>query len=138
MNGSKTMDYKETMLNGSDWGRDELISKYAEYDFPYINIGAEVDVTGLHAFAKENGISFYCAMIYCAISAVPWIHFTHVVRTIKKSGKDSVPRITWGRYDADAAGRLMMPVSVQVHHALMDGYHVGMFYKNLEKELGRF
>ena len=29
----------------------------------------------------------------------------------------------------------MMPISVEVHHALMDGLHVGRFFSQLEEAL---
>jgi chloramphenicol O-acetyltransferase type A len=29
-----------------------------------------------------------------------------------------------------------MPVSVNVHHALADGYHVGLFLQEFERRLG--
>ncbi len=46
------------------WPRKPLIEKYSTYVFPYINIGAQMDVTKLYDFSKKHGISFYCAMIY--------------------------------------------------------------------------
>jgi chloramphenicol O-acetyltransferase type A len=33
--------------------------------------------------------------------------------------------------------RLMMPISVEVHHALMDGLHVGLFFSQLEDALAK-
>ena len=66
------------------------------------------------------------------ISCIPWINYTHFVRTIEDASKDNVPRISWGKYVRDRDGRLMMSFSVQVHHALMDGYHVGMYFEKLE------
>ena len=197
------------------WPRKSLVEKYSTYVFPYINIGAQIDVTKLYEYAKRNHISFYCAMIYGAtkialeienfkyrlvdgkpvicdsltpvftylpkgeeqfyvveqpfeedmlsfcekakttaealaaqkehsfmygageteilyISCIPWINYTHFVRTIEDASKDNVPRISWGKYVRDRDGRLMMSFSVQVHHALMDGYHVGMYFEKLE------
>ena len=64
------------------------------------------------------------------ISSVPWLSYTALVQP---SGDDSNPRITWGKYKEDFRGRLMMPVSVLVHHALMDGIHIAAFYKALDK-----
>lgn len=32
-------------------------------------------------------------------------------------------------------GRLLMPVSVHVHHALMDGLHVGQFLENFQERM---
>ncbi len=39
---------------------------------------------------------------------------------------DSIPRLAWGRF-REEGGRLVMPLSVQVHHALVDGRHASEF-----------
>jgi len=64
-------------------------------------------------------------------SAIPWVQFTHMFRTIK-GGKDSNPKISFGKYHKEN-DRTMMPLAVQTHHALMDGYHVGLFYKKIQE-----
>ena len=68
------------------------------------------------------------------ISTVPWLHYTSLTQPVA-CGSDSNPRFTWGKFEADWRGRLMMPLTVQVHHALMDGVHIGAFYRCLEEEL---
>mmetsp|Transcript_1661 Transcript_1661/g.2286 ORF Transcript_1661/g.2286 Transcript_1661/m.2286 type:complete len:110 (+) Transcript_1661:260-589(+) len=45
---------------------------------------------------------------------------------------DCVPRITWGKFFDDHRGRRMMPLSVQVHHAIVDGRHVGEYFQLIE------
>jgi chloramphenicol O-acetyltransferase type A len=47
---------------------------------------------------------------------------------------DSVPRIAWGKYFAKD-NRLEMPLSAQVHHALMDGIHVGRYFALVQEHL---
>lgn len=47
---------------------------------------------------------------------------------------DCVPRITWGRYRQQGE-RWAVPVAVQVHHALVDGVHLGRFYAGVEERL---
>jgi len=32
----------------------------------------------------------------------------------------------------------MLPLAIQVHHAVCDGYHVGMFVVNLQKYIDEF
>ncbi len=61
------------------------------------------------------------------ITCIPWVAFTSFVAPISMSPPDSVPRIAWGKF-TETAGRTTLPVSVQVHHALADGLHVGQFY----------
>ena len=61
------------------------------------------------------------------LTAVPWVSFTSVMHPLPTHPADSVPRFAWGKFFAE--GRfLKMPLSVQGHHALMDGVHAGKFY----------
>ena len=71
------------------------------------------------------------------ISSVPWLHYTALIQPVA-GGDESNPRITWGKYEIDGAGRTMMPVSILVHHGLADGIHIARFYRNLEAEIGKF
>ena len=66
------------------------------------------------------------------ITCLPWISFTHISHTLSLNRNDSVPRISWGKYFQEG-DRILLPFSVQVHHALADGYHVAEFVKLLEK-----
>ena len=47
---------------------------------------------------------------------------------------NSIPRLSWGKF-SEAGGRLSLPLSVQVHHSLMDGVHVGRFYELVQAGL---
>jgi len=69
------------------------------------------------------------------LTAIPGISFTGVMHAAPSHAPDSVPRIAWGKY-RDVAGRIMLPLNVQVHHALVDGIHVGRFYSKVEEILG--
>ncbi len=69
------------------------------------------------------------------LTCLPWIHFTAMTHPVD-GPQDCIPRIAWGRIAPDG-GRWMMPVAVQVHHALVDGRHIGQFFEKLETELQR-
>jgi len=47
---------------------------------------------------------------------------------------DSVPRFAWGKYFEEGQF-LKMPLSVQGHHALMDGLHMGRYYAEVQEYL---
>lgn len=70
------------------------------------------------------------------ISCLPWLHYTSIVQPTNGT-KDSNPRITWGKYEEDFKGRLMMPVTVLCNHAIVDGSHIAAFFDNLNKEMNR-
>ena len=47
------------------------------------------------------------------------------------------PIINWGKY-REENGRLMMPLTVRLNHAIADGYLVANVYRLLEKEIAEF
>ena len=69
---------------------------------------------------------------YLFLSSIPWISFTGITHAMNYHPHDSVPRITWGKYFKQDI-RMLLPLAVQVHHALVDGKYVGYFFRNFEK-----
>ena len=68
------------------------------------------------------------------MTGIPWVSFTSVMHPIHLHPIDSVPRIAWGKFFAEGEV-LKMPLSVQVHHALMDGVHIGRYYAQVQEYL---
>lgn len=64
-------------------------------------------------------------------TCLPWISFTGVSHPINLSHDDSIPRISWGKYFKDDT-KVMLPLSVQVNHALMDGLQVAQYIDLLQ------
>lgn len=69
-------------------------------------------------------------------TALPWISFTSFSHARNWGSEDSVPRIAFGKFTQEN-DRILLPISVEVHHALMDGLHVGRYLTRLEEELRR-
>jgi chloramphenicol O-acetyltransferase type A len=65
-------------------------------------------------------------------STVPWISFTGVTHARSFKNPDSVPKITFGKY-FHRNEKIVMPVSINVHHGLMDAFHVGQFLQVFEQ-----
>lgn len=65
-------------------------------------------------------------------STVPWISFTGVTHARNFKYNDSVPKITFGKY-FQRNEKLILPVSINVHHGLMDAIHVSQFLQLFEK-----
>lgn len=68
-------------------------------------------------------------LIHCSV--LPWVSFTSFAHARRQKEQDSVPKIVFGKVFEDGE-RVRMPVSVEVHHALMDGVHVGRYFERLE------
>lgn len=65
-------------------------------------------------------------------SALPWVKFTSLSHSRNYSNEDSCPKISFGKLTSEN-GKKIMPVSIHVHHALMDGYHVGLYVEKFQE-----
>lgn len=65
---------------------------------------------------------------------LPWLHFSSFSHARNWGREDSVPKFAFGRADDDGA-HCWMPLSIEVHHALMDGLHVGQLVAEIEDTL---
>lgn len=69
-------------------------------------------------------------------SSLPWMRFTAFSNALN-GGSDSVPRVVFGKC-AERGGRWLMPVAVEVHHALVDGLDVGRYLDRFQRALASF
>lgn len=98
-------------------------------DFPRFVKGAEAELkvrlasTGLQAEAGNDDLLHG--------TVVPWVRFTGLKHARKARNDGSVPKIALGRATSEGEGR-RLPVSVEGHHSLIDGVHVGAFLAELE------
>lgn len=203
-----------TYLDIKNWNRRELFRFFRDYDNPFFNICANVDVTALKRLVSgSQGFSFFAASLFLSqraanevepfryrirgervlihekidagstvlrddqsfafayfdyvndfavfnetvqqtvqrvksrerldprddrddlvhYSVIPWISFTSFSHARRFGREDSTPKIVFGRYFDDRE-RVMMPVSVEVHHALLDGFHVGQYFDRFQRD----
>jgi chloramphenicol O-acetyltransferase type A len=64
-------------------------------------------------------------------SALPWMRFSHVSHPRDYRRRDSIPKITIGKFFMEGE-RMMIPVSVHVNHAVADGLHVASYFDTLQ------
>lgn len=64
------------------------------------------------------------------MTAIPWVSFTSFSHPMPHNA-DWVPRFAWGRY-YPAGDRVLIPLEVQGHHALMDGLHLGRYFQAVQ------
>ncbi len=68
------------------------------------------------------------------ITSIPWVSFTSITHPIQMKPTDCIPRISWGKF-YEENGKKKLPFSVQAHHALVDGLHVGQYYQSIQELL---
>lgn len=71
------------------------------------------------------------------VSMIPWFNFSAFNINVYDSGHYLLPIFTMGKF-IDIAGKRNLPLAIQVHHAVCDGYHVGKFIEQLQENVNNF
>jgi chloramphenicol O-acetyltransferase type A len=200
-------------LNIENWNRKSQYEFFKTYEDPFFNITANLEVTKLYSYCKQNDLSFSLACIYVAIkcineipefrlrikngkvvqyelvtvgstvlngdntfsfcdfplqssifefdnigkgiiedhkkgkkfepkedelgiihcSTLPWVSFTGMKHARKgDEASKGIPKIIFGGFFHESNVK-KIPFSVEVNHALMDGYHVSLLFKNMQQ-----
>ena len=67
-------------------------------------------------------------------SSLPWLNFTSISHARSFSHQDSCPKISFGKLHLKD-GKHIMPMSIHVNHALMDGFQVGQYVERYQELL---
>jgi len=70
-------------------------------------------------------------------SYISWLSYDSLNIELPDGYLYFAPIINWGKY-REENGRLMLPLTVRMNHAIADGYLVARVYKLLEEEIEKF
>lgn len=108
------------------------------FGFSHMDFHEDYNHFAVEASKVVNRVRNSTTMELCAAvnaihySAVPWINFTSISHARNFSRQDSCPKISFGKM-TENKGKRTMPVSVHVHHALVDGFQVGQYIDEFQK-----
>lgn len=68
------------------------------------------------------------------ISCIPWTSFTGFNLNLQKGYDYFLPIFTIGKYFSDK-DKVLLPLAIQVHHAVCDGFHLARFINELQEEI---
>lgn len=71
------------------------------------------------------------------VSMIPWLPFTGFELHLPQGNDYLLPIFTLGKY-TEEGDRRWLPVSIRVHHAVCDGYHVSKFVERLQEKIFQF
>ena len=69
-------------------------------------------------------------------STLPWNSFTGLLHPTNFDQKESVPKITFGKFNI-REGKKYLPISIEAHHGLVDGFHLAKYLSEFQKQLDR-
>ena len=67
------------------------------------------------------------------LSCLPWLDFTSIDNALP-GPDDCIPRVSWGKIVEEGGGH-RMAMAIEVHHALVDGRHVGAYFDAVQSAL---
>lgn len=113
------------------------------FGFSYIEFDNDLDQFLSHLISEKKRIQATGALfplrndlecIHC--SAMPWVNFSGHKEPVS-GALNSVPKLAFSKTVKENDGKMMMNVSINVNHALVDGYHIGIFAEKFQHYLNK-
>ena len=155
---SKVMNSREDYRMGYLWQTDELICYdtvnptqyvfhddtetctpvYTEYNENYavFYTNAKDDLERAKK-TREYGLDSVNHPNWFDASYISWLSYDSLNIELPDGYLFFAPIINWGKY-REENGKLVMPVSVRLNHAIADGYLVANVFRLLQQEIGAF
>lgn len=86
---------------------------------------------------RKYGLDMINHPNYFDASFIPWISYDSLHLELPDGNLYFAPIINWGKY-REENGRLVMPVTVRLNHAVADGYLIANVFCLLQKEIELF
>ena len=155
---SKVLNSREYYRMGYLWQTDELICydvinptqyifhedtetctlAYTEYDENYekFYFSALRDVEEAKK-TRDYGLDMANHPNWFDASYIPWLSYEALNIELPDGYLFFAPIVNWGKY-REENGRLLMPVTVRLNHAIADGYLIAKVFRLLEQEINLF
>ena len=65
------------------------------------------------------------------VSSIPWVTFTNFNINVANMQNFFAPMFTFGKY-YEHEGKVLLPLAIQIHHAVCDGFHVARLFNELQ------
>ena len=125
----------ETIHGGSAVGRPDGTIGFAHYAYkPQLMEFVREASIEMERVRGRSDLERYDGQNIIRYSVLPWFDFTSLSHARDFVGRDSAPKITFGKI-TEVEDRFTMPVSIHVHHGLVDGLHVAQFVSQFERYL---
>ena len=105
-------------------------------DYEQFYRGAEADLKRAEQ-SRDYGLDPVNHPNWFDASYIPWLSYDALHIELPDGYLYFAPIVNWGRYRSEN-GRLMMPVTVRLNHAVADGYLVAKVFRLLQQEIDAF
>ena len=107
---------------------------YADYAVFYSNALQDVEQAKK---TRDYGLDLEHHPNWFDASCIPWLSYDSLHVELPDGYLFFAPIVNWGKYRREN-GRLLMPVTVRLNHAIADGYLVANVFRLLQQEMELF
>lgn len=86
---------------------------------------------------KERAIIENQPQNFFDVSCLPWVKYQHFDLHVFDEGKFLAPVVTWGKFEVEN-DKALMPLTMNIHHAVADGFHLSRFFNEVQKLIDSF
>ncbi|UZQ48971.1 CatA-like O-acetyltransferase [Clostridium kluyveri] len=104
---------------------------YTSFNTVFLNFYEDM-VNALNSYKSDTNFTTQFQDNFFIVSCLPWFNYTSF--NVNNEGNSSFlfPMVTWGKFFKEG-NKIVMPVTIQVHHAVADGYHCSLFFSNVQE-----
>ncbi|AOR25176.1 CatA-like O-acetyltransferase [Clostridium taeniosporum] len=89
-------------------------------------------VNALNSYKEDTNFTTQFQNNFFIVSCLPWFTYTSFNVNNEGSSPFLFPMVTWGKF-FEEGNKIIMPVTIQVHHAVADGYHCSLFFSDVKE-----
>ncbi len=155
---SKVLNSREDYRMGYLWQTDELICYDVIHPTQYVFHEDTETCTPVYSLYDEDYEVFYAGALrdlerakasreyaldaaghpnWFDASCIPWLSYDSLHLELPDGYLYFAPIVNWGKY-REENGKLMMPVSVRLNHAIADGFLLANVFRLLQREIESF
>ncbi len=105
----------------------KMVTEYSDDLFEFCNMVK----TDQERYKNDRAVLDDQPLNFFDVSCLPWVKYKHFDVHVFDEGKFLAPVVTWGRYEPEN-GRLIMPLTMNIHHAVADGFHLSRFFNEVQ------
>lgn len=89
-------------------------------------------VNEMESYKKDKNYVSKMQWNFFIVSCLPWFSYTSF--DVNNQGEQQwlFPMVTWGKF-FEQDNKILMPLTIQVHHAVADGYHCSLFFNDVQE-----
>jgi chloramphenicol O-acetyltransferase type A len=106
---------------------------YTSFNNVFLKFYKEME-NALNGYKKDTNFTMNFQNNFFIVSCLPWFNYTSFNVNNEGSSPFLFPMVTWGKFFEEGK-KIIMPLTIQVHHAVADGYHCSLFFSDVNKVL---